>query len=388
VLVGGATLLLAACATPSAKFAAGVPCESRNFVVSDQFEGARRGECEVFRNGRVRITITPEDPGEINNSPWYAFRLEPGVPGAARINIRYENGDHRYWPKWSVDGKRWQYVPAERVELRGRKGAYLDVELGTEPVFIAAQELRMPSDVEVWTRTLSARDDVERAVLGKSRQGRIIHRLDINPDAREVIFLAGGQHPPEVTGAIGFVAFYEALLADTALASAFRERFHIVAIPMLNPDGVVAGHWRHNMGGVDLNRDWGPFTQPETRSVSDLLDQLDADGKLVLVSVDFHSTRNNLIYRQEDVVRTVPEQFTQRWIAASLSRLPGYAFLDEPRPNSDLPTSRNYMHLRYGIPAVTYEVSDNEDRAVIRQSATVFAEELMRLFLEEPRRGY
>jgi hypothetical protein len=31
-----------------------------------------------------------------------------------------------------------------------------------------------------------------------------------------------------------------------------------------NPDGVDKGHWRLNDGGVDLNRDWGPFTQPET----------------------------------------------------------------------------------------------------------------------------
>ena len=31
----------------------------------------------------------------------------------------------------------------------------------------------------------------------------------------------------------------------------------IHVVPMINPDGVIAGNSRVNMGGVDLNRKWG-----------------------------------------------------------------------------------------------------------------------------------
>ena len=50
-------------------------------------------------------------------------------------------------------------------------------------------------------------------------------------------------------------------------AKAFLGNHRIVLAPMPNPDGVDKGHWRLNDGGLDLNRDWGKFTQPETRAL-------------------------------------------------------------------------------------------------------------------------
>jgi len=46
-------------------------------------------------------------------------------------------------------------------------------------------------------------------------------------------------------------------MGDSELAREFRRRFSIIMVPLLNPDGVVLGHWRHNVNGVDLNRDGG-----------------------------------------------------------------------------------------------------------------------------------
>jgi len=376
---------VAACDGPVREFAEGIPCEADEFIVEDQFDGSRRGACEVFADGHVRINIVPEDKGSINDSPWFAFRVKPQGTKQAVVHVRYHGGSHRYHPKWSSNGSDWYPVDEARVKRHwfGR-GITINLDLQDQPLLIAAQEIILPQDMDAWSEPFVQSGHVTRAVLGLSGDGEPIYQLESNTDSGEVIFLASRQHPPEVTGAIGFFAFYEALLADNELANSFRDRFHIVAIPMLNPDGVKAGNWRHNLNGSDLNRDWGPFSQPETKLVGQLLDRLDSAQKRVLVSVDFHSTADNLIYRQEDGDLTNPAAFTQRWIAASLARLPGYAFLDEPRPSSDLPTSRNYMFQRYGIPAVTYEVGDNEDRDVIRQAATVFAEEFMRLFLETP----
>ena len=42
----------------------------------------------------------------------------------------------------------------------------------------------------------------------------------------------------------------------------------VIVYPLMNPDGVDEGHWRHNTGGIDLNRDWAHYNQPETRQVA------------------------------------------------------------------------------------------------------------------------
>ena len=56
--------------------------------------------------------------------------------------------------------------------------------------------------------------------------------------------------------------FVRSVLGNTRLAVDFRKEFEIIIVPMLNPDGVDEGNWRHNAGGVDLNRDWDLFVQP------------------------------------------------------------------------------------------------------------------------------
>src|SRR3546814_1987601 len=76
------------------------------------------------------------------------------------------------------------------------------------------------------------------------------------------------------------MVFVDELAADSPLARDFRERTLVIVLPLLNPDGVVEGNWRGNINGQDLNRDWGPFTQSETRAVRDLLErELDDDGR-------------------------------------------------------------------------------------------------------------
>lgn len=374
--------LFASCATSPPTFRAGEACETPAFSVVDGFSGARRGKCTVLADNHVRLAILPESSGKINDSPWYAFKLSSNSPMIAKISLRYRGGHHRYWPKVSTDGLHWTRLEPHHVVLSANgRGADFEIDLTSDPVWMAAQELITPVIYDIWNRKTSKAADMPITVLGSSTAGLPINAFDSNAESREVLFLVGRQHPPEVSGAFAFFAFTETILGDSDLAQEFRARFRVIAIPLLNPDGVVGGNWRHNLGGVDLNRDWGPFTQPETRLVAELLEDLDASDSKIRILVDFHSTRENVFYALPDV--THPPDFIATWLESARARTPDYPFELTQGPATSMAIAKNYIYERYGIPAVTFEVSDEMDRDVTRAAAKVFAEELMQLMLDQ-----
>ena len=58
-----------------------------------------------------------------------------------------------------------------------------------------------------------------------------------NTKGKPVIVFFTRQHPPEVTGYLAFKAFMEELLHKTDLSHDFFEKYHVLAFPLVNPDG-------------------------------------------------------------------------------------------------------------------------------------------------------
>lgn len=379
-------LLAAGCAAPervapaSVVVEPGTDCRTAGFIVDDAFDGARRGRCTPVGGDGVLLEITPEDDGVANPSPWYAFRITPRRPGRAEIVLDYGEWPHRYAPKISTDGETWRPLDASQVTVSpGGHRARVEVALTGLPVWIAAQELITAEDVSDWAHRLASRSAAGISLAGRSALGKPVYLLESGDDLPALVLLVGRQHPPEVSGSVAMAAFVETLFADTPHARAFREHTGLVVVPMLNPDGVDGGYWRHNTGGRDLNRDWGPFEEPETKLIQALLEEFDREGRTVRLFVDFHSTDRNLFYTQPESDPTRPANFTRRWFERVRARLTHYDFSDEPRPQSDTPNGKNYMYRRYGIPSITYEVGDETDRDAAREAARIFAEELMTL---------
>ena len=362
------------------------PCETDRAVLAADFDGAAVAACRPTRRGFV-VRIEPEDE-PINPSPWYAFQLTPKAAGTVQVEIDYGEARHRYRPKRSEDGEHWALLDEADVRLRRKDHAVrLDIALDGAPVMVAGQEIVDEADNDAFLENLAA-DGFHLIEIGASIEGRPIRALSTTPLSEapkgDIVLLIGRQHPPEVTGALAMQSFLSTVFGDTELAKAFRTRFQVIAIPLLNPDGVAHGHWRHNLGGVDLNRDWGPFTQPETQAVLALLDAIDdspqADLKLML---DFHSTKRNVFYTQAVEEETDPAGFTGAWLAAAGAWLgEAYPIDRAERHQSNLPTAKNYVFRRFGAPSITYELDDRADRDLIKRSAPIFAEEAMRTLLE------
>jgi predicted deacylase len=159
----------------------------------------------------------------------------------------------------------------------------------------------------------------------------------------------------------------------------------LIVLPLMNPDGVANGHARHNAGLADINRDWGPFTQPETSSVATLLDELADRGIEPRLMLDFHATKMSptmIFYTQVPEDDTDPPLFATNWLTRVKARLPDFEFTHDPRTPSGLDNTKNYFFSRYGIPAITYELGDEIERHLITEHTPVFAEEMMRVMLQ------
>lgn len=357
-------------------------CESSVMLVDANFEGGNFAQCSFEGNDVVSILIAPEDAPPINKSPWYSFRLSPKQETNIQIRLSFVDGYARYWPKLSNDGETWSRLDEDQVEI-STSGGDMTISLQQigETTWISAQELFLAQDYEQWLSRLSLHPELISQTIGYSVLGRPIQAL-MTEDRPEVVFLFGRQHPPEVTGALAMQSFVDTVFSDSELAVSFRKRFSITIIPLLNPDGVAAGHWRHNINGIDLNRDWGPFTQPETQSVEQILLGLQGKNIQPKLMLDFHSTSKSLFYTQVAGELEGEQDFATVWLDRARARLPDFDFLHDPRTPSGQDNTKNYFFSRYNIPAITYEIGDEVDREKIKNSSPVFAEEMMRTMLE------
>jgi len=377
------TATLTGCATP--RPVAHEYCQSGTVMLDTHFDGGQLGNCVVSGNGVFDLTLFPEDAPPINKSPWYAYRVsgQRGDDVVIRMQFHDDYGYARYWPKYSRDGTSWQPLPQEQVSVSA-EGDSVEVsfELDQARIWIAGQEVLAQAYYRQWINELEFHHDVETRLIGQSVQGRPLYLAE-TADRPEFILMIGRQHPPEVTGAIAMRSFINTVLADTDLARQFRDRFKLAIVPLVNPDGVADGHWRHNVSGVDVNRDWGPFTQPESQAVLKWVEQREASGEKLRLMLDFHSTFEDLFYTQP--VSDNPVDFASLWLSASAARLPDFPFKHMANEVSEQPNSKNYFYTSRGIPAITYESGDETSREQIENAAVVFAEEMMRVMLESTR---
>lgn len=348
-------------------------CQTAQGSVYFDFEGASRSTCYVEDDRTLTILVTPEHLPPINPSPWYAFRYRSVEGGKLTVNVRYMAARHRYAPKWRGSGD----PAAFSVTVAQDKDA-VSITLPPGEGVVSGQPLVTSGHYDDLLGKLAKNGKGKRVILGRSHDGHPIRAVRLgNADAPRLVVLLGRQHPPEVTGATAMDAFTLTIAKLIRSGAIDRTQFQFLIVPLLNPDGVARGHWRANLGGVDLNRDWGTFKQPETRAVADWLARLPTQVRPALM-LDFHSTNRNLFYVQGDEATAHEKAFLAAWLGGKETAFAGFPFKIEPRDaNPGSGTSKNWFNTTYRIPAYTYEVGDDSDPIAVRAAAEALAQNLI-----------
>lgn len=361
------------------------------FFISNKMEGGRLNDAVRINDSLVEVKILPENQ-PINSSPWYAFKVWSEQEKQMWIRLTYPTtGFHRYYPKINKRGLYYKKLDSaafhphpkiledgsERIEFAEAK-----VWVGPDTLWIAAQDFAGTQYVERWKAKILEHNFVEKIQIGLSKEGRPLEVLKIGKaDDQKMLMAISLQHPPEIPGFLALKSFVETLCEDSPEAREFRSKYNLYVMPMMNPDGVARGHWRHNVGGVDTNRDWVNFNQPEPKALAEFMEKKvrDTDGKFVFAA-DFHATWEDIFYTINEDLEGNHPGLIPKLIRRSTRKIPGY----EPniRPSDRMErgvTSSSYFFFVHGAEAMTFEVGDNTPRNLIRLKGETTPRELMRI---------
>ena len=353
---------------------------------SNEFDAARLNGFEMENDSTAIVIINPENT-PINNSAYYAFKTWSDTPKTFYFKFEYPIGyKHRYIPKLKKSSK-WSIIDSTRV-FKQDSIITIKLDLTASPTFVAAQEINSSKDVKNWFTQLANGKEkyVTVSSVGKSKLGRNIPVLDIglgDGKGKDIVVLLTRQHPPEVTGYFAFKGFLETILNGSKLSEQFLTKYRVIAFPIMNPDGVDLGHWRHNAGGVDLNRDWSVYNQPEIKNVVKYIGKSLKKSKSELVlGLDFHSTWYDIFYTNNNNELVAFSDFKGDWFDALESNIPNYK-VNERSSNSKKPVSKKWFLKAHNATGITYEIGDDTSMDDIQLISKVSAEEMMLILLDK-----
>lgn len=353
---------------------------------NNAFDGARLNGFEYVNDSTARVIIRPENT-PINNSAYYAFQTWSNEPKEFYFVFDYPiKYKHRYIPKIKQNGV-WKVMDTINVYKQDTQ-VTVKLNLSTSPIIVAAQEVQDSKKVEHWYSNLSIGKEsyVHVKNFGKSVLGKNMPVLDIykgDKINKDIIVLLTRQHPPEVTGYYAFQEFLTTILNESQLADKFLNKYRVLAFPIMNPDGVDLGHWRHNAGGVDLNRDWSKYKQKEIKqAVKFITKEKKKNNSKIILGLDFHSTYEDVFYTNKIRNNTTLPHFIDNWFAALETNIEGYKVNEVPGKSSK-PVSKGWFLYGHNAVGITYEIGDSTPKDRILKISQVSAIQMMKLLTND-----
>ena len=351
---------------------------------SNEFASARLNNVTQINDSTYSLLISPENT-PINPSPWYAFSVWSKNPQNLYLKINYEGAKHRYNPHKKIQNGSWEEI--EDLQIAENKNSVeFKIQSSSKKQIISGQPLFNADSIQNWLGEIKRFPAVKTKTIGKSLMGKkmFAYYTPVSENKKAVLIF-GGQHPPEITGYKAQMAFVNFLFSDDQRAVKFRSQYQIIGVPWLNPDGGFEGHWRHTAAGVDLNRDWTTFVQPESQNardfVMDFVNNLQVD---IVFAVDFHSTYHDVYYTNLDVEGKPNHMqgLIANWLEEMQKLMPEHE-VKFTKSAAAGRVSKSWFMTDLKAEGVTYEVGDLTSDEVIKYKAEIAVIALINLLLDK-----
>jgi len=351
---------------------------------SNEFPAARLNDFMQLNDSTYQVTISPENV-PINESPWYAFQIWSDIPQHIYLKLHYTEHEHRYNPKLSDNGDTWTEMATDLIQLdQDSVHATIQLDLTPQKLWVAGQEIEDHRRVGDWMGQFKNHPSVSLGSAGTSVQDRSLYYMNITNGENKkkpTIVVISRQHPPEVTGYLAMKAFIEKIVED-GTENGFLDKYRVMVYPLMNPDGVDLGHYRHNTGGIDMNRDWSFYHQPENRTVAQhIISETNNEKNEVVLGLDFHSTYYDVYYTNNESVKVRIPGFTKEWLKR-LERDLNLEDINEQSSGYGAPTSKGWFNKQLGAESITYEIGDDTPRDFIKVKGHLSAVHMMDILLK------
>ncbi|MBL8828742.1 MAG: hypothetical protein JNM18_17315, partial [Planctomycetaceae bacterium] len=263
-----------------------------NVALRSDFPG---GNVLVVKSSGADVELAP---GLRGGMPWFYWHFEAQASQPGKVTFAFA-GQPRIGvrgPAVSTDGGRsWRWLGTEQVTYAALGTPAGDKSRETFTYEFLPQQLtvRFAVAIPYLADDLQRFLDVQREnphwrqlSLTKTRRGTPVELLQIGepgPNVRAMIVTAR-HHACESMASYVLEGFLQAAMSDRPEGRAFRQRYVLYAIPLVDKDGVQAGDQGKNRAPHDHNRDYGPTPMyPEIAAIQAL-----AESQQVQYAIDFH----------------------------------------------------------------------------------------------------
>lgn len=252
------------------------------------------GNVLVVKNEGPMVELAPDLRG---GKPWFYWHFEAtaSAPGAATFAFAGSPMFTVQGPAYSVDeGKTWQWLGADHCEFTAattpakerRETFSYDFTAKQLKVRFAVAIPYLPDNLSAFIAANKANAHFKASYLTKTRTGTPVEQLQIGePGAgRNAMFVSARHHACESLASYVLEGFLAEAMSDSPAGKAFRERYYLFAVPMVDRDGVAHGDQGKNRDPHDHNRDYGPMPIfPEVAAIQELGEAHD-----IKYALDFH----------------------------------------------------------------------------------------------------
>lgn len=242
-------------------------------IIYTNFESGSIGRVTQYNAHHFNLALRDdnEDPRLPNKwrSWWYVKVYdEKNQTGEIDIDISHLGWNNLMIPFYSYDNQTWYRVDEEKVKQSpecdwGTKHCVLSFSqpLQDNSVYLASFIPYTVTQLKKYLEKISQHDAVQIETLGFSSHYHLpIQQVIItNPHSTSQtarVWIHARTHPGETPSSFMLEGLINFLLSEDPVALKLREKIIFHIIPMHNPDGVLAGNYRSNPDGINLELAW------------------------------------------------------------------------------------------------------------------------------------